>query len=537
MPAPLTKESDMNPTGMIATHLAGKIILPESPGRARAISVLILEDSVLDAELMVRELRRGGFQPEWRRVETEGDYAAQLVPSLDVILADYRLPGFEVTRALEILQEKGLEVPFIVVSGSVGEEGALEIIKKGANDYLLKDRLARLGLAVSHELEKKRLRDQLRQSQKMEAIGRLAGGVAHDFNNILTVIRGYAQILLTEDQDETERREQLIEILKATERAGGLTRQLLTFGRKQMVQLKTLDLNQVVTGLAKMLQRIIGDDLALILECSKGALPVYGDAGMLEQVVLNLAVNAREAMSQGGRLVIATSKMTTGELGLEAGTAPAELVMLQVTDTGCGMTPEVMAHAFEPFFTTKGPGDGTGLGLATVYSIVEQHQGCIEVQSKLGEGTRFRVFLPRATDDSKLEREESFGAKARGGKETILLVEDEPGIKNLVAIILRRRAYRIHEASSGVEGLEMWKKHAGEIDLLITDIVMPDGMTGVQLAEELKRFKPGLKVIYTSGHCVDSIDADMVLEEGVNFLQKPYLPEKLVEAVRRCLDA
>jgi two-component system cell cycle sensor histidine kinase/response regulator CckA len=387
--------------------------------------------------------------------------------------------------------------------------------------------------------QQRSLEEQLRHSQKMEAIGLLAGGVAHDFNNILTVICGYAQMLLKEENPESERREPLEEILVAAERARRLTRQLLTFGRKQMGQPKTLELHEVIHGMAGMLQRVMGEDVVLRVDCAPERLFVHADAGMLEQVLMNLSVNARDAMPQGERLTITTRQETVGAGSprLHPRAYPGDFVLLRVSDTGCGISPEVMNRMFEPFFTTKAPGKGTGLGLATVHSIAQQHRGWIEVESVVGEGSAFSMFLPAIGRSSEIPAPQPPVPRAMGGTETILVVDDEPGIRRLVTTVLRRRGYRMIEAASGAEALALWRTHGAETGLVITDMIMPDGMTGAALADALCALKPQLKVVFTSGYCAEEVRGGRLLEEGVNFLRKPYLPEQLAKVVRQSLDS
>ena len=506
-----------------------------------AIRVLILEDHPADAELAVRHLKQAGFEVDWRLADTQREYLAQLDPSLDVILSDYSMPQFDAPKALRLLQERGLDIPFIILSGTIGEERAAAITRQGAYDYLLKDRMARLGTAVRQAIENKRLREQLRQAQKMETVGQLAGGIAHDFNNVLTVIHGYTQTLITEELPRAEALAFLQQILQASERAGHLTRQLLTFSRKRVMQLKTIEIREVVTGVSSMLQRVIGEDVELCVECSQDRLAVCADTGMIEQVLMNLAVNARDAMPAGGRLAIATSKTKVDEAYVSDHPQARQgvFVLLRVSDTGCGIPPEILSRVFELFFTTKAPGKGTGLGLATVLSIAEQHHGWIDVESEVGRGTTFTLYLPSADQTAQAPSKPavSVSSKPAGGHETILLVEDERGIRHLVATILRRHAYRVLEAESGEEALSLWQRHGAETDLVITDMMMPNGMTGAELVEDLWALKPKLKVIFTSGYCAESIRGDHDLEEGVNFLQKPYLPEHLAQTVRLCLDA
>ncbi|MEW6306561.1 MAG: response regulator [Verrucomicrobiota bacterium] len=386
--------------------------------------------------------------------------------------------------------------------------------------------------------ERQKLEEQFRQSQKMEAIGQLAGGVAHDFNNILTVIHGYADMLLEGGQLAAECRDPVEQMGQATERAASLTRQLLAFSRKQVLQPRPLDLNEVVAGVTQMLRRVIGEDISVRLEYAPHPLPIHADPGMLEQVLLNLAVNARDAMPRGGELVVTTTRLTVDEAHTRrmAAARIGTFVCLSARDTGCGMTPEIQARIFEPFFTTKPVGKGTGLGLATVQGIVQQHQGWIEVESAVGQGTEFKVFLPATSQTSPVPAKSTATMPIRGGHETVLLVEDEPALRQLARLVLERFGYRVFEATSGVDALSVWENRAAEIDLLLTDMVMPDGLTGHDLANRLKARKPTLKVVFTSGYSPEAASGELGLEEAVNFLPKPYTPQKLARLLRDVLD-
>ena len=383
------------------------------------------------------------------------------------------------------------------------------------------------------------LENQLRQSQKMEAIGQLAGGIAHDFNNLLTAIHANAAQLLTPPLTPWETAECSQQILEAAERAATLTRQLLMFSRKQIMQPVTMDLNEVVAQTAKMLQRILGEDISLVSEPAANLPSVHADTGMIEQILLNLAINSRDAMPKGGKLVIATgTELLDDKPALRnTGATPGLYVRLTILDTGCGIPAEHLPRIFEPFFTTKEPGKGTGLGLATVYGIVQQHHGCITVNSEAGQGTTFRIYFP-AVAGKKAGKASGPGIqKLPRGKELILLVEDELTVRLPVSNMLQRFGYQVLTTESGVEALKVWQKHKDRIDLLLTDIVMPDGMTGYDLARQLLADKPELKVIYTSGYSADLGGRHSLLVEGVNFLQKPYAPQALSEILRKSLDA
>jgi len=386
--------------------------------------------------------------------------------------------------------------------------------------------------------ERKKIEAQFLQSQKMEAFGQLAGGVAHDFNNILAVIMGYSTLLMEDEGVEEGIKEHLKQVYSAGERAANLTRQLLTFSRKKEMELSPLDLNEVIANITKMLGRIIGEDIKLQWNYGSNLPTVQADEGMMEQVLMNLAVNARDAMPKGGQLTIGTARVTadTAHVQNNPEARAGECICLSVQDTGCGMTQEVKARIFEPFFTTKGVGKGTGLGLATVFGIVKQHRGWVEVESEVGVGTTFKVFLPATPVAAAAAEKATAQTQIRAGTETILLVEDEVALRGLTKLVLQRFGYRILEAASGVEALSVWEEHGTQIDLLLTDMVMPDGLTGRELARQLLARKPDLKVIYVSGYSMDSDGTAFRGREAGAFLQKPYQSQKLAQAVRDCLD-
>ncbi len=387
--------------------------------------------------------------------------------------------------------------------------------------------------------ERLNLESQLRHSQKLESIGQLAAGVAHDFNNILTIIQGHSHRLLAKCAEDPSLSKPLKELGDSARRGAALTRQLLTFSRKQRMEAQVLDLNDVLANLTDMLQRLLGDDIKLACQSGPGLPAVEADTGMLEQVVMNLSVNARDAMPKGGTLSISTSvaDIDAAYLTHRPDACAGRFVCLSVSDTGSGMTKDTLNRIFEPFFTTKEVGKGTGLGLATVYGIVRQHQGWIDVSSELCVGTTFRIYLPASDKKPEVVAEKKHSKPAvQGGKETILLVEDEPILRELACTILGDYEYRVLEAGSGVEALKVFEAHKGDIALLLTDMVMPEGMSGRELAEELSRRKPSLKVIYTSGYSSDIMGAEANMRADIKFLQKPYPPPLLARTVRECLD-
>jgi PAS domain S-box-containing protein len=415
-----------------------------------------------------------------------------------------------------------------------------QVVYEISDSYVESGGKPRLLLSLFRDVTlQKRLEEQLRQSQKMEAIGQLAGGVAHDFNNILTIILGHAS-LLTMTPLEPRALASANQIKQASERAAGLTRQLLAFGRKQIVNPRPLDLNRVVGGMTEMLGRLLGEDISLQLNFSSEPAIVDADPTMMEQILLNLSVNSRDAMPRGGRLAIRISsrEVDTAHIRKSIEATPGRYICLSHTDTGDGIPPENLQRIFEPFFTTKELGKGTGLGLATVYGIVKQHKGWIEIESEMGKGTTFHVFLPAsAVTAPEVDAAVETQFRTLGGTETVLVVEDERDLREIITRTLNRHGYRVFQAVDGNNALQIWSEYKHDIQLLFTDVIMPGGMNGRELADKLLIEKPKLKVIFSTGYGADALAKNFKLDPDLNYLQKPYLPHALARLVRKSLDA
>jgi len=379
--------------------------------------------------------------------------------------------------------------------------------------------------------------EQLRQWQRVEAIGRLAGGVAHDFNNLLMTILGCSELLLRDFDREDPRRGEVEEIRRAAQRATSLTHQLLAFGRRQVLQPRVLDLNEIVENMNRMLQRMIGEDIQFLTILSPGLWPVKVDPGQIEQVIMNLVVNARDAMPEGGRLTLETANMNLDEeyARRHISMKPGPYVMMAVTDTGCGMDAETQSHLFEPFFTTKEKGKGTGLGLSTAYGIIKQSGGNIWAYSEAGRGSTFKVYLPRSPEVVKSYKPKEIIPVPAKGTETILLVEDEEAVRTMISRVLQSSGYRVLEACQGKEAIEVCQKHQGLIHLMVTDVIMPQ-MSGRELAERMATVRPEMKVLFMSGYPDNAIVHHGVLDPGTAFLQKPFTLSALESKVREILE-
>lgn len=630
------------------------------------IHIVNLEDNEFDSELIRRELQKAGLEFTLVRASGRREFEEALEQGKpDLIISDHNVPRFDGRAALDVARTRFPDIPFILFTGSLQEEAAVGYMKAGAADYILKDRIARLGPAVREALDRARerrtlrgyqrmlrqiidtdpslilvsdadgrfllanqaaaalygtapeamlgktladlnvpaeeaalalaedrtvlatgqpasvaesmltspvtgerrwfqitkvplrlpgdparllsvatditqrrhLEERLRHAQKMEAVGQLAGGVAHDFNNLLTAIIGNADFLLQDLAPGAASRADVSEIRQAADRAAALTRQLLAFSRKQVLQPRALDLNQLVEGVERMLRRLLTENIDVRLHLAPQLGVVHADPGQLEQVLLNLAVNARDAMPDGGKLVIETADadLQAPDAAEPVGVTPGRYAVLAVSDTGVGMDDHVRSHLFEPFFTTKGPGKGTGLGLATVYGIVQQSGGTIWVYSEPNHGTTFKVYLPSTATERAAEAAAAPTVPARGS-ETVLLVEDAQAVRALANRVLRAAGYNVLPAANGAEAERVASGHEGTIHLLLTDVVMP-GLSGRQLAERIGAIRPEMRVLYMSGYTDDAVVHHGVLEEGVAYLEKPFTPDGLARRVRQALDA
>jgi two-component system, cell cycle sensor histidine kinase and response regulator CckA len=510
------------------------------------LRILHLEANHDDAERVRSALAEGRVVCSIRRVDTRADFIAALESEeVDLVLSDFAPPGFNGMEAFQIVREKWPDLPCILVSGTVAEEETAQSLHLGAMEYIQKDRIVRLPLTVRRAVkeaeqrwERRCLEQQIIQSQKTQIFGQLAVGIAHDFNNMLAVIMGHADLVYEEFGADSRLRSYIEPIRDAAQRGAGLTRQLLVLSRKQTVQPVVLDINILLNAMEKLLRRLIDESIELKIIPEKSIGRIRADEGHVWQVLMNLVVNARDAMPNGGKLTIATKNVSLDENYVRghAGVMPGDYVMLSVTDTGTGMTEEVKARLFEAFFTTKPKGKGTGLGLATCQTIAKQCGGHIAVFTEIEKGTTFKVYFPRSEEPLGISIQSARGGPLPRGTETLLVVEDEPTVRQLARTVLDAQGYKVLSASNGLDALNTARKHKGPpISLVITDVVMPQ-MGGKPMADVLTKTYPGIKVLFTSGYADEAIAHHGVLEPGIDFLAKPYTPVTLARRVREMLD-
>jgi len=510
--------------------------------------ILIVEDDAAHVELIRRAFARRGAGEDLAAAGTLAEARAYLAASHPhLVIADLVLPDGVGT---DLLSGPGADAayPLMVMTAHGDEEVAVDAMKAGAIDYLVKSdvafadmpRLADRALRQwRHITDRKRIEEELRQAQKMEAVGRMAGGIAHDFNNQLTVILGYANRLKKQFADDEEAARMAGEVVAAAERSADLTRQLLAFGRRQLLQPKVVDLNAVLATLANPLQSMIGEDIRLTTVLGPDLGNVLVDPAQVQHAVINLAANARDAMPKGGQFTIETAGADLDEAYVRqhANATAGPHVCITVTDTGCGMDAETLARVFEPFFTTKPPGEGTGLGLSMVYGFVRQSGGHVTVESEPGAGTTFRIYLPVAGEDKQRAASAEGpqpAAVPRGESQTVLVVEDDAAVRRLMVRVLELDGYKTIEAASSDEALDMLRSGSVRVHLLVSDVVMP-GMNGLELARQARAACPGLPILFVTGYAEGVLVARGDLAPGEALLTKPFDPESLAGAVRRLL--
>lgn len=516
---------------------------PEAPTSREIIRVLLVEDNPADAELMCEELRTSEqIAFTVAHVETFPDTLTSLEEAtFDVIVLDLMIVQADgLSASIEELRKRA-NIPVVVLTGMDDESMGVRAVQLGAQDYLVKGRLASdllirsIRFAVERH-QRRNIEEQLYHSQKLEEIGRLAGGIAHDFNNILTVIMGYSALAQLSPAIPSDERTYLEGIEKAAHHAATLTHQLLAFARKQAISPQVVQLNPLIQGMEPMLRRILKENVELRMEFAPDLAVVKIDPGQVEQVLINLIVNACDAMPQGGRIVLETRNLYLDKSAVNRyGLPPGIYVRLSVRDNGFGMTEEVRTRIFEPFYTTKAPGKGTGLGLATCYGIIRQNQGAISVESVLGQGTVFHIHLPMAPSETVQAVVRAVSAPMPSGAETVLLVEDEPHVRDIAAHTLRSLGYSVQEASDGSEAVEIAKRLPA-LHLLLTDVVMPR-MSGPLVREQVRSLHPDTRVLYMTGYANGMLDQDEVRQAEVASLQKPFTPETLARKVREALDS
>jgi signal transduction histidine kinase len=511
----------------------------------RPLRVLIVEDNEHDAAILIRELKHSGYDLTHERVETEAAMASALAQKTwDLVLSDYALPQFGALAAVRLVEKAKLDLPFIVVSGSVGEEAAVEVMREGAHDFLFKGKFTRMVAVIERELREAGRRAQhrdiqarVRQMEKIEALGQLTGGIAHDFNNILAVIVGMTELVAAIVADDPKVSAMVKQIDESAERGAQLVQRLLTFARKRPLETRVLDLNATVKRVTSVLERTLGEHIVLETALSKDLWPALADPSQLEDAILNLAVNARDAMPNGGRLVIETGNVHLDQdyAAQNAEVVPGDYAAIIVTDTGTGMSREIMERVFEPFFTTKEVGRGTGLGLSMVYGFVKQSGGHVKVYSEVGHGTSIKLYLPKATQQLQPAGDVALaaGVERSSHNEIILVVEDDPAVRKMAVSILEDLGYQVRQAVDGRSALKIL--HGTEhIDLLFTDMIMPNGVIGLDLIRAARQLRPNMKALLTSGYSTQFLTQNNA-KLDFRLLNKPYRREVLATAIRDAL--
>jgi signal transduction histidine kinase len=509
------------------------------------LRILHVEDSPDDSEIIRRLLHEEGIECEIERRETREEYIALLEQkNFDLIFADCALPAFTGMHALELARKHAPEVPFIFVSGSMGEELAIESLRNGATDYVLKERLSRLVPAVRRAMEEARERSKglememrLRQAQNLETVGTLAGGIAHDFNNILTIIKGHASLLDLEAR-HPERVAEIASIIDhAARRGSDLVKQILAFARKSDGTFTMTDFNRLIEDIVSMLREAVSRNITFELDLDEHLPQIVADAAQIERVIINLVTNASDAMPRGGRIILSTQRVAgNGEVPCLSELPDQEYLLLRVSDTGTGMDEDTRRHIFEPFFTTKPKGKGTGLGMPVVYGLMQMHRGGIDVASEPGKGTAISLYFPVVTEEMApaVRKAADTPAETRG-TEMLLVVDDEPDVLSFVRAMLEAHGYRVLTAANSEEALALFHEHRDEIKLLFSDLGLPT-LNGFDLSELLQRLKPGLKVLLASGYADGQFKTRLNEPTEIGFIAKPYSPETVLRAIRATLD-
>lgn len=508
------------------------------------LRALIVEDSQNDCDLLLGVLSRGGYEVTHRRVYSAATLLAVLEEGQwDIVISDYSMPGFKGTDALAMVRDKGLDVPFVFLSGTIGEEIAVNAMRAGAQDYVIKGNAARLLPAIQRELreaevrlERKQMEQRLRQLEKFEALGKLAGGVAHDFNNVIGAIMGWAELGADRVSSESPEAKLFRNIQAQATKAADLTRQLLAYARRQVLEPKNTSLNDLVKESTALLQSTIGEQIEVKVVLAPDLRTTKADPSQIEQVLMNLCFNARDAMPKGGQLLIETRNVELDEhyCKRHPDAQPGPQVQLSVSDTGVGMDHLTMGRIFEPFFTTKEVGKGTGLGLATVLGIVKQHGGSLDLYSEPGKGTAFHVYLPTTEGPVEPLRHVD-DAPIRGGTEAILIAEDHEGMREMAREILEGLGYRLYIARDGEEAVKQFVTYKNAISLVLLDVIMPK-LGGTDTYEQISKAKPGVPVIFTSGYSDHGPLLASLTRKGASILQKPYSSKILARRVRELLD-